>query len=205
MATITADNVRALSKTAAPRIISGIVDNQEAIADGGIDTPLRLCHFLAQLAHESAHFQVTREFASGEAYEGRLNLGNTERGDGVALSRPRVDLDDRAGELPRGDKGYSKTDLNAPDFEANPVKLEEFPWALLAGISYWQSRNLNVPRIVMTSSRLPENQWRHEWPRRSQAISREGKIYLDGWRAPRRPHRVCHSIRPFATAIGAMP
>src|SRR5215207_8865034 len=80
--TITADNIRALTKHAVPRIISGIVDNQQAIIDGGIDKPLRLCHFMAQLAHESAHFQVTREFASGKAYEGRLDLGNTQRGDG---------------------------------------------------------------------------------------------------------------------------
>jgi predicted chitinase len=60
---ITASNIREMSRTAAPRIVDGIVANQEDIARGGIDTPLRLCHFMAQLAHESAHFGVTREFA----------------------------------------------------------------------------------------------------------------------------------------------
>src|SRR5437763_5329294 len=79
---ITADNIRAMSRSAAPGVIKGIVDNQGAIAKGGIDTPLRLCHFMAQLAHESAHFGVTREFASGAAYEGRRDLGNTTAGDG---------------------------------------------------------------------------------------------------------------------------
>src|SRR5690349_23587399 len=79
---ITKENILALTKHAVPRIISGIVDNQKAIFDGGIDTPLRLCHFMAQLAHESAHFSVTREFASGAAYEGRKDLGNTLPGDG---------------------------------------------------------------------------------------------------------------------------
>ena len=29
------------------------------------------------------------------------------------------------------------------DFEADPVALEEFPWALLSGISYWRRRNIN--------------------------------------------------------------
>ena len=79
---ITKDNIRALTKFAVPRIIDGIFDNQQAIPKGGIDTELRLCHFMAQLAHESAHFQVTREFASGDAYEARMDLGNTQPGDG---------------------------------------------------------------------------------------------------------------------------
>src|SRR3954463_6185424 len=47
-----------------------------------IDTRLRIAHFLAQPCHESAGFRTTEEFASGEAYEGRKDLGNTEPGDG---------------------------------------------------------------------------------------------------------------------------
>jgi putative chitinase len=39
--------------------------------------------FLAQIAHESGGFHYVRELASGEAYEGREDLGNTEPGDGV--------------------------------------------------------------------------------------------------------------------------
>jgi putative chitinase len=31
----------------------------------------------------------------------------------------------------------------APDFEAEPLTLEQFPWALLAGVSYWRRRNIN--------------------------------------------------------------
>jgi putative chitinase len=49
----------------------------------GLDTPLRAAHFLAQVAHESAGFSTTEEFASGKAYEGRVDLGNTHPGDGV--------------------------------------------------------------------------------------------------------------------------
>src|SRR3954469_5721910 len=47
-----------------------------------IDTRLRIAHFLAQTCHESAGFRTTEEFASGAAYEGREDLGNTEPGDG---------------------------------------------------------------------------------------------------------------------------
>lgn len=141
--TITAGNLSALSKYAVPRIISGIVENQQAITDGGIDTPLRLCHFLAQLAHESAHFQVTREFASGTAYEGRSDLGNMQPGDGSRYrGRGLIQTTGRAN-YRQATTAIRKLNASAPDFEANPVALEEFPWALLAGITYWQSRNLN--------------------------------------------------------------
>ncbi|OQW82001.1 MAG: peptidoglycan-binding protein, partial [Proteobacteria bacterium ST_bin15] len=42
-----------------------------------INTPLRLAHFLAQIAHESDGFRTVTEYASGKAYEGRRDLGNT--------------------------------------------------------------------------------------------------------------------------------
>lgn len=48
----------------------------------GINTKLRVAHFLAQLGHESDHFRTTREYASGAAYEGRRDLGNIRAGDG---------------------------------------------------------------------------------------------------------------------------
>src|SRR5205807_7888301 len=47
-----------------------------------INTPLRRAAFLAQLAHECGEFRYMEEIASGEAYEGRKGLGNTEPGDG---------------------------------------------------------------------------------------------------------------------------
>lgn len=142
---ITADNIRALTEHAVDRIVSGIVDNQKAIADGGIDTPLRLCHFLAQLAHESAHFQVTREFASGSAYEGRADLGNTKTGDGTRYrGRGLIQTTGRAN-YREATTAIRKLNASAPDFEAEPLALEQFPWALLAGITYWQSRGINSP------------------------------------------------------------
>ncbi len=43
---------------------------------------LRCSHFLAQVAQESGQLLFTEEIASGAAYEGRLDLGNTQPGDG---------------------------------------------------------------------------------------------------------------------------
>ncbi len=47
-----------------------------------INTKLRIAHFMGQITHECAGFRTTEEFASGAAYEGRKDLGNTHAGDG---------------------------------------------------------------------------------------------------------------------------
>jgi len=55
----------------------------QAMAEFAISTPLRQAHFLAQVAHESGEMRYTKELASGKAYEGRKDLGNTVKGYGV--------------------------------------------------------------------------------------------------------------------------
>lgn len=47
-----------------------------------IATPIRAAAFIAQLAHESGSLRYVRELATGDAYEGRKDLGNTQPGDG---------------------------------------------------------------------------------------------------------------------------
>jgi len=47
-----------------------------------ITTPARIEHFLAQTAHESGGGRYVKEIASGEDYNGREDLGNTQPGDG---------------------------------------------------------------------------------------------------------------------------
>jgi putative chitinase len=47
-----------------------------------INNPSRICHFISQISHESGAGKWLKELASGDAYEGRKDLGNIQPGDG---------------------------------------------------------------------------------------------------------------------------
>lgn len=68
-----------------------------------VTTPLRQAAFLAQLAHESVELRHFEELASGEAYEGRQDLGNVIAGDGKRFKgRGPLQLTGRANYLRAG-------------------------------------------------------------------------------------------------------
>lgn len=58
-------------------------DLQRCLSMFDITTRQRIRHFLSQCGHESAGLRYSVELASGKAYEGRRDLGNTVQGDGV--------------------------------------------------------------------------------------------------------------------------
>lgn len=58
----------------------------DAMAEFAIDTSARQSAFLAQVAHESGSLVYVSEIASGLAYNGREDLGNT-RPEAVAIAR----------------------------------------------------------------------------------------------------------------------
>lgn len=68
---------------AAKRVDAFLQPLNDAMQDFQINTPARQAAFLAQVGHESGQLVYVRELASGEAYEFRKDLGNTEEGDGT--------------------------------------------------------------------------------------------------------------------------
>lgn len=104
-----------------------------------IDTPQEYCHFLAQACHETDHFKTLREYASGKAYEGRLDLGNTQAGDGIKFrGRGIFQTTGRANYLQLGiKKGRRDLFINTPEL------LEQPEYAVWSACEYWKTRGLN--------------------------------------------------------------
>jgi putative chitinase len=106
-----------------------------------INTPLRQSHFLAQLAHESGEFRYTEELASGQRYEGRKDLGNTQPGDGVRFKgRGLIQITGRANYTAFGQSiGQNFTVGNAMQRLATDVTL-----AVQVAVWFWDKHGLNL-------------------------------------------------------------
>lgn len=112
-----------------------------------INTPARQLCFLAQVGHESGGLFFTEELASGDAYEGRKNLGNTQPGDGRRFKgRGLIQITGRA--------NYKSIGASlGVDFEKTPSLLggknihacttDQLKYAALSAGWYWNSRKLN--------------------------------------------------------------
>ncbi len=93
--------------------------------------------FLAQLGHESAGLRYFEEIASGQAYEGRRDLGNTEPGDGRRYKgRGPIQLTGRA--------NYRRFGmLLGLDLEGDPEMAAHADVGFRVAVMYWTDRNLN--------------------------------------------------------------
>jgi putative chitinase len=102
-----------------------------------INTPKRVAAFIAQVAHESGSFRYSEEIADGHAYEGRKDLGNTEKGDGKRFKgRGLIQLTGRANYRDFG-RGVGIDFLGIPSLVAVPK------YSALAAGWYWNTRKLN--------------------------------------------------------------
>ena len=130
--------IKKMAPTARPAIVQGLANSMpQVIQQAELTTTLRLAHFLAQIAHESAGFKTTIEYATGKAYEGRKDLGNTKPGDGVKFKgRGLIQVTGRSNYIAMG-KALKQ------DFVDDPTELADFPWAALTAAVYWKQHNIN--------------------------------------------------------------
>ena len=108
-----------------------------AMAEFDITTPLREAAFLAQVAVESGELKYVRELASGAAYEGRAELGNTHAGDGAKFrGRGLLQI--------TGRDGYARCgDALGLDLVLAPELLEDPVNACRSAAWYWKRHGLN--------------------------------------------------------------
>lgn len=135
---ITPEQLAAIAGRTTP-LMAGVADwINRTCALYEIDTPQEYCHFLAQACHETDHFKTLREYASGRSYEGRVDLGNTQPGDGVRFKgRGIFQTTGRANYLQLGIK-KNRRDL----FINNPELLEQPEYAVWSACEYWRARGL---------------------------------------------------------------
>jgi len=102
-----------------------------------LDSTLTLAHFMAQLIHESGGFRYMEEIASGKAYEGRADLGNTQPGDGARYKgRGPIQLTGR-----NNYRRYGQ--LAGIDFERHPEIVVTPSIGLLVACMFWSLNSLN--------------------------------------------------------------
>ena len=105
-----------------------------------IDTPLRICHFIAQIAHESGGLKYWYELGGKSyfsKYEGRKDLGNNKKGDGYKYrGRGLIQLTGRANYTEMSKK-LGVDLINSPDLAVVPEI------AIRIACEYWDSRKLN--------------------------------------------------------------
>ena len=136
----------------------------------GINTPLRMCHYLSQVIWESGYLKSTeenlnysadgllktfpkyfnsetaKEYArqpekiANRVYANRMGNGNEASGDGWRYKG-------RAYIMITGKENYSKFnryDVCTEDVIAHPEKVAKFPLAQVASMWYWETHNLNA-------------------------------------------------------------
>jgi len=136
MSEITAEQLKSL---VAPNGKAAILNNTAVAfnkyADAyGINTPLRKAHFLAQLAHESAHFNTTVE------YGGPSKRYAPWYGRGLIQTTWEENYQDLYEWCVKN--GFE----DAPEFftRSGREEVAKFPWAFICAIWYWETRKLNV-------------------------------------------------------------
>lgn len=103
-----------------------------------VNNVLRIASYLAQVGHESGRLKYLEEIASGQRYEGRYDLGNTEEGDGKRFKgRGLIQVTGRANYT-----AFSK--WSEIDVVSEPTRLTEPRLAVLSSMWFWDAHDLNA-------------------------------------------------------------
>lgn len=174
---VTREHLLHLAPTANAMLIAGIADRFDELAeDHAVTTRLRICHFLAQAAHETDGFRTLEEYG-GPAYfiryEGRRDLGNAQAGDGIRYhGRGIFQLTGRANYRRFGQ-------LLGLDLEAEPERAKEPAISLRVAFAYWTERAINAAADADDSERVTKliNGGRNGLAERTRYLARAKGIW----------------------------
>lgn len=146
MTAISVADLRALAPAGAPAILNALAPQLGPMLDRyGINTPLRVAHFLAQAAHETAGFTTLVELGSEAYFNKRYGpgtgagkrLGNTQVGDGARF-RGRGIFQCTG----RDNYRYFGQRIGI-DLIENPGLADEPLYSLKIACEYWTVRGIN--------------------------------------------------------------
>jgi len=138
-----------------------VIPMNNAMVAAQINNVPRAIMWVAQLGHESVGLKYMEEIASGAAYEGRADLGNVVRGDGVRYKgRGPIQLTGRANYGKFSQWCYAKGYAPNPHyFVDNPQLVGTPSWGFLAASWYWTVARTTLNAAsdrgdVLTATRL---------------------------------------------------
>lgn len=139
---VTEARLRRLCPAGKPAILAGLARDFDRLASAqGLTTRLRICHFLAQAAHETDGFRTLQEYGGAAyfaRYDGRRDLGNVKPGDGARYhGRGVFQLTGRANYRRYGG-------LIGIDLEAYPERAMEPETSLRVALAYWRERGIDA-------------------------------------------------------------
>lgn len=155
----------------------------QACLSNGITDPKEIAMFLAQCAHESGNFKYSAEIASGKAYEGRKDLGNTQPGDGQRFKgRGYLQVTGRANYAAFAKRSGIDV-LSNPDIIAKDPKM-----AAMASVDWWmnnsRARKAGQAGDILAASKAVNggtnglDDRKKKWAHYSQVIGADVQGYL---------------------------